>query len=115
MGDLGTRDLRSAEDFAREGIVFLVRGGRVSCAGPRGRGDLYDALCAQVERRVVAMRPRIAASRPPAPRIVLAASRPPELGACGCCGDAMPPYRGGDCALCMLALARALRDEGRLL
>ena len=95
--------------------MFLVRGGRFSCVGPKGRGDLYDALCAQIERRVVAMRPRIAASAPPAPRIVLASPPPPTIGACGCCGDPMPAYRGGDCALCILALARALREEGRLL
>lgn len=106
---------RSAEGFERAGIVFCVRGGRVTCAGPRGRGDLYDALCAQIERRVVAMRPFIAASRPPAPRIVLASPRPPALGACGCCGDPLPSFQGGDCPLCILALARALRDEGRLL
>ena len=115
MGTLGGHRIRTAEDFGRAGIMFLVRGGRFSCVGPKGRGDLYDALCAQIERRVVAMRPRIAASAPPAPRIVLASPPPPTIGACGCCGDPMPAYRGGDCALCILALARALREEGRLL
>jgi len=105
---------KTAEELARAGIVFTLRGGRVTCAGPRGRGDLYDALCAQIDRRVVVMRARISRAGWVLPRIVLVSPDPPEYGACGCCGDPLPPYRGGDCVLCILALERALRAEGRL-
>ncbi len=106
---------RTAVELEAAGVVFTLHGGRVSCVGPKGRGDLYDALCAAIERRVAVMRPRIAGARSPVPRPVLVSPPPPEVGTCGCCGDPMPAYRGGDCPLCILAFARALREEGRLL
>jgi hypothetical protein len=75
---------------------------------------LLRALRAEIAWRADAMREHVRAPTWPMPRIVLVAETPPAMGACGCCGDPRPAYRGGDCELCAMALERALRAEGRI-
>lgn len=100
---------RTALDFENAGVVFRVLAGETRCAGPKGRMDLLVAVRAEVEWRRRTMEQQLAfAPRRPAPRMVLATSPVPRVGACVCCADAMRAHRGGDCALCRIAFARAI-------
>ena len=110
MGHLGAPP-KTAADFRAAGVVFRSFGGRYTCAGPKGRRDLVDALRDAIAWRVDAMRPHVRGARWPLPRIVLVSPTPPPFGACGCCGEPLPPYRGGDCELCSMALLRARDAE----
>lgn len=103
-------------DFKREGVVFRAHGGRTTCAGPAGRADLLRVLRAELAWREDAMREHVRAhaSAWPMPRVELIEPPPAPMGACGCCGDPLPAYRGGDCELCAMAFERALRAEGRI-
>lgn len=85
----------------------------MTVSGPQGRDDLRDALRVEIARRTDAFATFAPARRDrPFPRVALPGVVPVRHGACESCGD--PLHRGGMCDLCVLALERVLRAEGRL-
>lgn len=98
----------SALALAEAGVAFRSASAVIRVAGPRGRDDLRAQVSREIAWRENLMR-QIAGQRVPLPRIVLASPVPTaRVGACACCGDPMAAYRGGDCALCTLALQRLI-------
>jgi hypothetical protein len=106
MGDLSPRRWTALE-FEHAGVDFVLSGGAdARVVGPIGRPDLMIALRGAVAWRLEVMR---SCPRGSAPVIT---PKPPtcRTGACCCCGDAMRAYRGGHCALCILAIDRLRRE-----
>lgn len=101
--------------FVRAGVVFTIVGPNITVAGPPNRPDLYDALRTEVERRELAFAKQFPLDpASPVPRVALPGVVPVRSGACDACGDALDVGRGGMCALCTIALQRALRKAGRI-
>ena len=99
--DLGS--VRFTYDSVRR--IVGVRGPRAAC----------EAVRAEIERRSALF----AAKIPPRPRrvpmIVIVHPAPTaRWGACVSCGDPLPAHRSGHCALCEVALVKALQATGRL-
>jgi len=100
----------TAEDFIRESVVFAGWGqpwkARQVPPAPPGMLSVYgpndEALMAQLEGEVARRVPAASELKPAK-----------EIGACAQCGDPMPPYRGGDCPLCILARQRWLAGRKR--
>lgn len=106
----------TARGFVRAGVVFSTEGGTMRVSGPEDRPDLYDALIAEVARRVdVFVKLAPLDPRSPFPRVGLpGVHASTRSGTCDACGDAMLPYRGGMCELCTVSLQKTLRQLGRL-
>lgn len=101
--------------FVRAGVVFTIVGPNITVAGPVGREDIYAALKAEVERRVVVFLKQFPLDpRSPVPRVALPGVVARRSDFCDACGDALDVGRGGMCALCTIALQRALREQGRI-
>lgn len=105
----------TARGFERAGVVFTAAGGAVSVSGPANRQDLYDALKAEVQRRVdVFSKFAPLDSRTPFPRVSMPGVVMARSDACDTCGDALDAGRGGMCPLCTVSLQKVLREKGRI-
>ena len=90
----------TGQDFHARGVLIAYEGGgRWSVSGPADEPELMAQLRAEVERRAVAFRaggfPTLGGPWPTGP-----------VGACCSCGEPRPPYRGGHCQLCHLAIQK---------
>lgn len=105
----------TARGFIRAGVVFAVHGATITVSGPPERKDIYDALVAEVKRRVdvfvkfAPLDPRL-----PFPRVALLGVPIARSGACESCADPLDAGRAGMCPLCTIALQKTLRQLGRI-
>jgi hypothetical protein len=106
MGDL--KDSRpTALDFERQGVRFVVHGAAgTRVVGPSARPEILERLRREIAWRFDAMVTRAVSGTAP-----VACANPPRCrtGACPCCGDAVRPYYGGHCGLCLVAIDRLRR------
>lgn len=103
--------------LSSQGVRFDRTGGRVFPSGPRERLDLRDVLREEVMRRARRMHAIMPQQHDgPLPRLVIADTPPPARShVCMLCGDPLTGFQSdGHCALCTLALAKALVMAGRL-
>lgn len=109
MGDV------SELSFRELGIRFVPRGGRVLVFGPKDE-MLRAQLDAEVDRRAALITPALPLVADVPARLIAIVSPAParEAGHCWSCGDDLRAGRGGQCALCTIALQRALITTGRL-
>lgn len=91
----------TALELVAAGVRFGRTLGRLRIMAPKGRADLVDAMRVEVERRV---------------KLVGTGEIPRNAtgtGACDVCLDLIGNGRGGMCALCVIARAKAVDRSGR--
>jgi hypothetical protein len=101
----------TALELEWQGVTFTPSGGAIAVSGPGGREDLRAELLAQIEKRQVLFASEIPLVADAVFHVKRSLAR---AGECDTCGDSMRRGRGGMCALCVIALQRALRSRGRL-
>lgn len=109
--------VKVTEAWLRTQGVTFKRGVRVQPFGPPDRLDLRDALRDELARRVGILAgqlntfgPRDAATKA---RVVSTVDKA-HSGFCDSCGEPIGHGHGGWCALCAMAMQKALVASGRL-
>lgn len=104
-------------ELIKLGCSFVRTGGMVHPYGPGDRPDLVERAKSEIELRRLAML-KVIESCPKnraVPMFVIIHPPPTKrAGECISCGDPLEPHIGGQCALCSIALHKALVASRRL-